>query len=818
MAATNTAAGAPSYPMGSLYVGDLHADVTEAVLFDTFASVGPVLSIRVCRDMITRRSLGYAYVNFQEAADAERALDTMNFDVLRSRPLRIMWSQRDPALRKSGVGNLVTDDSGHSKGFGFCSFDTPEEAEQAVQNLNGFTVGDKQIYVGRFQKKNERLSEMKRKKELQRQERMNKYQGVNLCIKNLDDTIDVERLREEFSKFGTITSAKIMSENGRSKGFGFVCFSAPDEATKAATEMSGRIVGSKPLYVALAQRKEERRMLLASHHMQRITTTRVPPPMQLPFPNNLPGMMSYLPTPMGPSQPRNFYPPTAMPGYRPIPRWTGAGGGGGMRPQQGAQMIAGMQLPQSMAVAQHRSGTMANLTNRSGMQMTARPIPTPGQMMTGGAIRAQAGMQQQNTAYTRAARNLPQNNAGGFGNSIVVAGQEPLTPAGLANATPQEQQQMLGERLFPLIQIMQPESAGKITGMLLEIDNTELLHMLESRESLKAKVEEAIAVLQAHQATRDDRPLVTTVGSLNLTWPMYGIHNGTYEGQYFSITRTCSVDTGLFVLYHAYKAGSDSFRNLFKNDIRNVFIALRETFEYVESHGWTVARLHWLKRHQLLDTKTHDEKYDLLNTLNKIVFDYVKPMQEFDIKSECICTACPKRVRKYSSVDITLQKIDNKYPNYIDSFENDSVGTCGTNLGPDEPQNYPEEYSVDEKYPVTDIKTNNTQIVKRYICQAPRTIYKQYLKYISPFIIISVETDEPLMEELPDPLSIGQHEYKLSAGITNTHSHFTAIIKANDGSYVCFDNMNSKGCFPYDESEKVIFALYTLSSESLRTY
>ena len=104
--------------------------------------------------------------------------------------------------------------------------------------------------------------------------------------------------------------------------------------------------------------------------------------------------------------------------------------------------------------------------------------------------------------------------------SIFVAGQDLLTPAALANATPQEQKQMLGERLFPLIQTMQPELAGKITGMLLEIDNTELLHMLESRESLKAKVsdhfisifqkihiarlsfqvEEAIAVLQAHQA------------------------------------------------------------------------------------------------------------------------------------------------------------------------------------------------------------------------------------------------------------------------------------------------------------------------------
>ena len=36
--------------------------------------------------------------------------------------------------------------------------------------------------------------------------------------------------------------------------------------------------------------------------------------------------------------------------------------------------------------------------------------------------------------------------------------------------------------------------------MLLEIDNSELLHMLEDNESLKAKVEEAVAVLQAHQA------------------------------------------------------------------------------------------------------------------------------------------------------------------------------------------------------------------------------------------------------------------------------------------------------------------------------
>lgn len=59
---------------------------------------------------------------------------------------------------------------------------------------------------------------------------------------------------------------------------------------------------------------------------------------------------------------------------------------------------------------------------------------------------------------------------------------------------------MIGERLFPLVQDFEPHLAGKITGMLLEIDNSELLHMLESRESLRTKVEEAVQVLKAHQA------------------------------------------------------------------------------------------------------------------------------------------------------------------------------------------------------------------------------------------------------------------------------------------------------------------------------
>jgi polyadenylate-binding protein len=37
---------------------------------------------------------------------AERALDTMNYTPIKDKPCRIMWSQRDPGLRRSNVGNI----------------------------------------------------------------------------------------------------------------------------------------------------------------------------------------------------------------------------------------------------------------------------------------------------------------------------------------------------------------------------------------------------------------------------------------------------------------------------------------------------------------------------------------------------------------------------------------------------------------------------------------------------------------------------------------------------------------------------------------
>uniref|UniRef100_A0A669B179 Poly A binding protein, cytoplasmic 1 b n=1 Tax=Oreochromis niloticus TaxID=8128 RepID=A0A669B179_ORENI len=567
---------APSYPMASLYVGDLHPDVTEAMLYEKFSPAGPILSIRVCRDMITRRSLGYAYVNFQQPADAERALDTMNFDVIKGRPLRIMWSQRDPSLRKSGVGNIfiknldksidnkalydtfsafgnilsckvscgaiflrrsfncvecmlfvngfdllkssfskvVCDENG-SKGYGFVHFETHEAAERAVDEMNGKELNGRQVYVGRAQKKGERQNELKRKFEQMKQDRMTRYQGVNLYVKNLDDGLDDERLRKEFSPFGTITSAKVMMEGGRSKGFGFVCFSSPEEATKAVTEMNGRIVATKPLYVALAQRKEERQAHLTNQYMQRMATVRaVPNPVLNPYQPAPPSGYFMAAIPQAQNR-AAYYSANQLAQLRPGPRWATQG----VRPQHFQNMPNAMRptAPRPQPLNTIRAAATTN--TQVPRMMASQRIPTQAVNQRPANASAAAAPVRAMPQYKYAAgvRNTQQHMASQpqvtmQQPAVHVQGQEPLTASMLAAAPPQEQKQMLGERLFPLIQNMHPSLAGKITGMLLEIDNSELLHMLESPESLRSKVDEAVAVLQAHQAKEAAQKSSTPAG------------------------------------------------------------------------------------------------------------------------------------------------------------------------------------------------------------------------------------------------------------------------------------------------------------------
>merc|ERR1711915_871980 len=331
------------------------------------------------------------------------------------------------------------------------------------------------------------------------------HMGVNLYVKNLDDEMTDQRLNDLFKQFGTITSAKIMTDDrGRCKGFGFVCYKSPDEATKAVTEMHLKVHKGKPLYVGLAEKKDERTARLAQRYKSGGAPFAGAPgnPLQSsPF-NPMGGKGGKGNSMMQPPMPgAGMYPQMGGPmGYPPMMPGGTAGGKGGpggqmnyppnmmMGPRPGMMGYPGapMGMPPMGGPMMGAKGQMPPM---GGPMMGAK-----GQMMMGGPGRPPMG----NLAPGGKAMpgRPPMNNMPGQGGPVRNP-DEPLTASALAAAPPGMQKQMLGEKLFPRISKFQPELAGKITGMMLEMDNSELLMLLESDMQLKNKVDEAMKVLDS---------------------------------------------------------------------------------------------------------------------------------------------------------------------------------------------------------------------------------------------------------------------------------------------------------------------------------
>ncbi|XP_046899872.1 polyadenylate-binding protein, cytoplasmic and nuclear-like isoform X2 [Hypomesus transpacificus] len=270
-------------PKASLYVGNIHQHVTEAMLYNHFSPAGTIHSIRVCRDRVTKRSLGYAYVNFKRSVDAVHALEFLNFKLTDGSPIRVTWAhQRYPIPTKSGVGkvfikNLDTsiDNEHHlydtfsafgnilsskiacgnngSKGYGFVQFETPEAAEKSIERLDGMLFNDRKAFVGRF----------KSRKERQAERLCSCAKFTNVYVKNFGQDVDEQKLTDLFSKYGRITSVCVMKdENGKSRRFGFVNFERHKDAQKAVDEMKGMQISGKLIYVGRAQKRLERQSKL----------------------------------------------------------------------------------------------------------------------------------------------------------------------------------------------------------------------------------------------------------------------------------------------------------------------------------------------------------------------------------------------------------------------------------------------------------------------------------------------------------------------------------------------------------------------------
>lgn len=571
--------------LSSLYVGELDPSVSESELYEVFSAIGPVSSIRVCRDAVSKQSLGYAYVNYQNHEDGTKALEELNYAEIKGRPCRIMWSQRDPASRKNGSGNIfiknlhadidnktlhdtfasfgnilsckiATDAQGNSKGFGFVHYDNSESAQDAIESVNGMLLNDLEVYVGphilkkdreskwqelienftniyvknfpvewskeeleskfaecgpitsiflstdeegnskgfafinyenhedaakavdtfnnkeidgkplyvsRAQKKRERVEELKQQREADKQEKLNKYQGVNLFVKNLDDSIDSDRLKEEFTPYGEITSAIVMKdESGKSKGFGFVCYSTPEEATKAINEMHQRLVESKPLYVALAQRKDVRRNQLSQQIQARNQMRMQQAAVQ--------GGMNQFVAPMFYGQ--NFMQPMGN-GVRGTPF---PGGPNPMMMQQGAPR-PGQGMP------------------NFGVDGNGQPVPVYVQPVYNNYPQ-QGRMQQQR--YYQNRPNQMQQQPRKDGKELSFAENVSMLPY-------EQQRNVIGNEIYQRIaqsgKLQGEDNIGKVTGMMLGMEVPKLLEFLQDSAAFDNQVDEAIKAYESYKSS-----------------------------------------------------------------------------------------------------------------------------------------------------------------------------------------------------------------------------------------------------------------------------------------------------------------------------
>jgi len=264
-----------NYNPAALYVGDLADSVTEKTLFDLFTQVGPVASVRICRDSETKNSLNYGYVNYHSHTDAVRALNNINFYKLDNRDIRIMWSEQDASVRKSGVGNIFVknldesidnktlydtfsvfgnirsskvayDCDGKSLGYGFVHFEKSESAETAIRMVNNMEIATRVVEVCHFKPCAIRNG--------------GEPNFTNVYVKNFTSELfpNESAFRKFFEEYGEVTSLYLpVDDQGVPSGFGFVNFKDPEVAKHVAAELNGR--EPENLYVVKALSKSARR-------------------------------------------------------------------------------------------------------------------------------------------------------------------------------------------------------------------------------------------------------------------------------------------------------------------------------------------------------------------------------------------------------------------------------------------------------------------------------------------------------------------------------------------------------------------------------
>ncbi|KAG8384900.1 hypothetical protein BUALT_Bualt04G0166300 [Buddleja alternifolia] len=142
------------------------------------------------------------------------------------------------------IYNRQTD---QSRGFGFVTMSTVEEAEKAVEMFNQFDIGGRLLTVNKAAPRGSQPERIPRTYE----------PSFRMYVGNLPWQVDDARLEQLFSEHGKVVDARVVydRESGRSRGFGFVTMSTETELNDAIAALDGQSLDGRAIRVNVAEQK-----------------------------------------------------------------------------------------------------------------------------------------------------------------------------------------------------------------------------------------------------------------------------------------------------------------------------------------------------------------------------------------------------------------------------------------------------------------------------------------------------------------------------------------------------------------------------------
>ncbi|CAA2953536.1 29 kDa ribonucleo A, chloroplastic-like isoform X2 [Olea europaea subsp. europaea] len=219
-----------------LFVGNLPFNVDSAVLAGLFEQAGNVEMVEVIYDKLTGRSRGFGFVTMSSVEEAEVAAQQFNGYELEGRPMRVNSGPPPPKREGSSFRGPRGDREGYS-------FRGPR-GDREGSSFRGHR-GDREGSSFGGSRGGSRTS----------------FDNSNrVYVGNLSWGVDDLALETLFSEQGKVMEAKVVydRESGRSRGFGFVTYSSAHEVNNAVESLDGTDLNGRSIRVSPAEARPSR--------------------------------------------------------------------------------------------------------------------------------------------------------------------------------------------------------------------------------------------------------------------------------------------------------------------------------------------------------------------------------------------------------------------------------------------------------------------------------------------------------------------------------------------------------------------------------